>query len=80
MDTQVNPTAGSSPEKILLTIDKSEKDQVLVRETLYKNHEYIDIRIFNKSRDGEYHPTRKGVTLPKEKMKELVRTMAKIKI
>ena len=78
METQT-PVA-EVPHTTLLTVEKSEKNQIKVRESLFKDKEYIDIRIFNKNRDGEFIPTRKGVTLPKEMMRDLIKGMVKIKI
>ena len=78
METPVQ--TGEAPHTTLLTVDKSEKNQVKVRESIFKDKEYIDIRIFNKNRDGEFIPTRKGVTLSKEMMKEVIRGLVKLKI
>jgi hypothetical protein len=78
MDTQT--TSVQEPSKILLAVDKSDRDQILVRETTFRNQQYIDIRIFNKNPEGDYLPTKKGVTLSRDKMKELVRGIAKIKL
>jgi hypothetical protein len=58
-------------EEVLYTLEKSETDQVRIRKTNFKTKDYIDIRIFTKNQAGEYIPTKKGVTLNIEKMKEL---------
>jgi hypothetical protein len=79
MDTQTTIPA-EIPEKVLLTIDKSDRDQIMVRETTFKDKEYFDIRVFNRKDGGDYFPTKKGVTLSREKMKELVKGIGKIKI
>ncbi|MEO6509064.1 MAG: transcriptional coactivator p15/PC4 family protein [Patescibacteria group bacterium] len=71
---------GEAPHTTLLTVDKSEKNQIKVRESLFKDKEYIDIRIFNKNREGEFIPTKKGVTLSKDMMKEVIRGLVKLKI
>jgi hypothetical protein len=47
---------------------------------MFKDKEYIDIRIFNKNRDGEFIPTKKGVTLQKDMMKEVIKGLTKLKI
>lgn len=59
-------------EKVLFSIKKSESDEVKVRETNFKGKDYIDIRIYSKIESGDIIPTKKGVTLSKEKMKELI--------
>ena len=80
MEATIPETPAETPETVLLTVDKSERDQIKVRESIFKDKEYIDIRIFNKKRDGNIVPTKKGVTLPKETMRELVKSMYKMKI
>jgi hypothetical protein len=79
MDTQVQQTE-ETPTRVLLSIDKSEKEQILVRDTIFKDKEYIDIRLFNKRGQGDFLPTKKGVTLPKATMKELLKGLIKVKM
>ena len=78
MEAQVQ--IGEAPHTTLLTFDKSEKNQIKVRESTFKDKEYIDIRVFNKNRDGEFIPTKKGVTLQKDMMKEVIKGLVKLKI
>jgi hypothetical protein len=65
---------------ILFTMDKSENDQVRIRETTFKGKEYIDIRIYSKNSSGEYIPTKKGVMLTKDKMKLIQDALSKIEL
>jgi len=78
METPIQ--TGEVPHTTLLTFEKSERNQVKVRESIFKDREYIDIRVFNKNKEGEFIPTKKGVTLPKDMMKEVIRGLAKLKI
>jgi len=68
-------------EKILFTLEKSETDQVRIRETTFKGKEYVDIRIYTKLQGGEdFVPTKKGVMLTKDKMKQLIEALNKVQI
>jgi hypothetical protein len=72
---------GEQLEKILFTLEKSETDQVRIRETTFKGKDYIDIRIYTKLQGTEdYVPTKKGVMLTREKMKLLREGLDKIEI
>ena len=46
-----------------ITIQKSDTEQVQLSINEYKGKKYIDIRTFFEADDGEYKPTKKGVTL-----------------
>jgi hypothetical protein len=67
-------------EKILFTLSKSENDEVRIRETNFKGKDYVDIRIYTKSPSGEFVPTKKGVMLIRDKMKELRDALDKVKL
>lgn len=58
------------PETMLGTIVRSDHDQLRIRRRLFKGKQYIDIRIFNKNQEGEFVPTKKGVTLTKETLSQ----------
>lgn len=74
------PGAEESTEKVLFTISKSDTDEVRVRESNFKGKDYIDIRIYIKTQDGEFVPTKKGVMLLRDKMKELIEKLKELKI
>jgi len=58
-------------ETVLFAFDKSAKEQVRVSETVYLEKPYIDFRVFTRSKDGEYIPTKKGITISKDLAKYL---------
>jgi hypothetical protein len=62
-------------ENVLYTFDKSNTEQVRIRETTFKGKEYIDIRIYAQNQMHEYIPTKKGVMLSREKMQELKKAL-----
>jgi hypothetical protein len=47
--------------------------------TTFKGKQYVDIRIYYKGDDGEFHPSKKGVTLSVELFPELEAAMQKLK-
>ena len=56
--------------KELAVIPKNSKEQVRITATKYLNKEYVDFRIYF-TKDDEYHPTKKGVTIPPDCLEEL---------
>jgi len=65
-------------ETTLFSFDKSLREQVRVSETIYLNKPYIDFRIFVRKANGEYIPTKKGITISKELAKYLKESFNKI--
>lgn len=81
MDTQMNgqmETVNEGDDKLIAQIAKSDYDEVRVRERQYKGKEYVDIRIFLKRKSGAFIPTKKGVTLPKEMIKDLRKSLVHV--
>ena len=54
----------STNEAILFTIDKTDKVQLRCYASEWKNNTFIHIREFIKKDDGNYIPTKTGVTVP----------------
>ena len=52
-------------------IEKNATQQIRINLNEYKDHQYIDIRTFY-CFDGEFKPSKKGVTLPPELYPELL--------
>ncbi|MFA6005126.1 MAG: transcriptional coactivator p15/PC4 family protein [Patescibacteria group bacterium] len=77
MDTQATPPA---EEKILATVQKSETDVIKIRETEFKGKVYVDIRIYTKTADGTEIPTKKGVMVTKEIMKQVRDELDKVEL
>ena len=65
-------------ETILFSFDKSLKEQVRVSETIYLDKPYIDFRIFTRRANGEYTPTKRGITISKDLVKYLKEAFNKI--
>lgn len=59
-------------------IEKREGERVRIGINEYQGKEYIDIRVFYENDAGEWSPTKKGITLPPEKLDELKDALSKL--
>ncbi len=57
--------------QIVHSFPKNPLEEVRSSVTYYKGKQYVDIRIYYKGDDGEFHPSKKGVTLSVELFPEL---------
>jgi len=53
-------------------ISKSETEKICVQIQEYKGHKYIDCRIHFENEKGEWIPTKKGLTLNRETVLEMI--------
>jgi hypothetical protein len=58
---------------------KNPLEEVRASVTSYKGKQYVDLRIYYKGDDGEYHPSKKGLTLPLDLFPDLEEAMGKLK-
>lgn len=65
-------------ETVLYSFDKSAKEQVRISETVYLDRPFIDFRIFTRKADGEFIPTKKGITISKDLARALKEGFNKI--
>ncbi len=64
--------------KLLGTVDKNSRERIEVRATEYEGRPYIDIRSWWRSNDDDgWKPSKKGVTLRSELVKELIALLKK---
>ena len=62
----------------MTVIEKSSLEQIHVGISSFRDHEYVDIRTYFKAEDGEWKATRKGITLPLDRLPELVAALEKL--
>ena len=62
----------STDEVLVRTIDKGLGNRIHVRLSRFKERDYLDIRNFYETEDGEWKPTRKGIAVPVELYDELI--------
>ena len=56
--------------ELVHSFDRSATEQVQVSLSKYKGKTYADIRIYYKADDGEYRPTKKGITVSPAQLPE----------
>ena len=53
-------------------VEKSSMDQIRVAIRFFENKRYIDVRTFIKDDRGQWLPTKKGITLQPDTLRELI--------
>jgi len=61
-------------------IDKSETERIRVGINEYKDRKYVDIRIYYEDDTGDWRPTKKGITLPPDRVSELAEALGKLTV
>ena len=69
----------ATDEVLVQAIDKGLGNRIHVRLSRFKERDYLDIRNFYETEDGEWKPTRKGVAVPVELYDELMAALASAK-
>ena len=64
--------------RLIHSFTKNALEEIRVSINIFRGKEYIDIRIYYKSEDGEYRPSKKGVTLSPELLPELKEAVKKL--
>ncbi|MCB9943887.1 MAG: transcriptional coactivator p15/PC4 family protein [Geminicoccaceae bacterium] len=63
-------------DRTLATIPKNSSERLVVMERAYHGHELIDLRIHFTPDGGQtWHPTKKGVSLKRELLPELIEAL-----
>ena len=65
-------------KELVHSFDKSPTEQIQVSLSEYKGKTYVDLRIYYKANDGEYRPTKKGITLSPDLLPELGEAVRKL--
>ena len=61
-----------SEERVVKVIDKGLGGRIYVRLSRFRERDYLDVRNFYETDDGEWKPTRKGIAIPVELYGELM--------
>jgi Transcriptional Coactivator p15 (PC4) len=64
--------------ELVYCFDRSATEQVQVSLSKYKSKTYADIRIYYRADDGEYRPTKKGITVSPSQLPELGEAIRKL--
>ncbi len=65
--------------QIVHSFPKNPLEEVRSSLTFFKGKQYVDIRIYYKGDDGEFHPSKKGLTISVELFSELEVGLQKLK-
>lgn len=64
-------------EKVIAEFERGAGQKVVVRRTQFKGKEYLDLRQFFQGDEGEWLPTKKGVSLPWDLCATLIEALQK---
>jgi hypothetical protein len=64
--------------QVVYTFPKNPLEEVRASITVFKGKQYVDLRIYYKGDDGEYHPSKKGLTLSLDLFSELEQAVQKL--
>jgi len=62
----------ANDEVLVRAIDKGLGNRIHIRVSRFKERDYLDIRNYYETEDGEWKPTRKGIAVPVEFYDELI--------
>ena len=60
-------------------IERSETEVVRVSTEEFKGRKYLDIRVYFENAEGEWKPTKKGVTVQPDRVDEFIELIKKAK-
>jgi len=60
-------------------LERSPTERLFIEESEYKGHKLVSLRIYFLSREEEWLPTKKGVTIKREQLEEVLGYLNKIK-
>ena len=65
--------------KVIHKFNKSSIEEVRITRTTWNGKEYVDIRNYYETEDGEWKPTKKGVTVTLDSVNDLIAGIEKLK-
>ena len=63
-------------EIVVAELERGPDQKIVVRKTVFRGREYLDIRNFFLTDSGEWLPTKKGIAIPWELREELVAALS----
>ena len=52
------------------SMKKNSFQQIRLHADEYNGHPFIDVRIYTKGEEGKYYPTRQGLAVPRDRIKD----------
>ena len=59
-------------------IEKNSRESIVVSETTHMGYDLVDVRVYYKDEGGELKPTRKGVSLHREQLGDVIKALSAI--
>ena len=59
-------------------IEKNSRESIVVSESTHMGYDLVDLRVFYKDVDGALKPTRKGVSLHREQVGDVIKALSVI--
>jgi hypothetical protein len=69
----------SKGNQTVYSFPKNPTEEVRVSLSSYKGKQYLDLRIYYLGDDGEFHPSKKGITIAPELLDELEEAVKKLR-
>ena len=69
----------SNQDQTVHIFQKSTQEEVRASISHYKGKDYINLRVSYKAEDGEFKPSKKGLTISKDLLKELETAVKKLR-
>jgi hypothetical protein len=67
----------SENAQVIHSFPKNPLEEIRVSLTVFKKKQYLDLRVYYKGDDGEFHPSKKGLTLSLDLVPDLEEAMRK---
>lgn len=64
--------------RLIHSFPKNALEEIRVSLNVFRGKQYIDIRTFYKGDDGDFHPSKKGVTLAPDLLSDLEESIKKL--
>ena len=59
-------------------IEKNSRESIVVSESTHMGYDLVDVRVYYKDEAGELKPTRKGVSLHREQLDDVIKALSAI--
>jgi hypothetical protein len=69
----------SKGSQIVYTFPKNATEEIRASVSTYKGKQYLDLRVFYQGDDGEYHPSKKGISIAPDLLAELEEAIRKLR-
>jgi hypothetical protein len=69
----------SKVNQTVYAFPKNPTEEIRASLNAFKGKQYLDLRVYYKGDDGEYYPSKKGITVPPELLTELEEALRRLR-